>query len=225
MVHCRGRSGTRSAGDARLDGVQCKSAHCRHAGRHPSYRSAMTLRRSLQAGIRPSTTRSTLALWAKSLLNAVLFFAVFMVALPWGAHRLVPLPLPIPEGPRVPVAVVLFVVGTAIWLGCLDTFSRHGRGTPLPMDAPRHLVTEGFFAFVRNPIMVGELLVIWAEALYVASAGVVLYAAVISVAAHLSVVYVEEPELRRRFGERYEDYCRNVPRWLPQLRRHRRVVP
>jgi protein-S-isoprenylcysteine O-methyltransferase Ste14 len=185
----------------------------------------MTLRRSLQAGIRPSTTRSTLALWAKSLLNAVLFFTVFMVGLPWLAHHLVPTALPIPEGPRVPVAVMFFVLGVAIWLGCLDTFSRHGRGTPLPMDAPRHLVTGGLFSFVRNPIMIGELLVIWAEALYVASVGVVLYAAVISLAAHLSVVYVEEPELRRRFGERYEDYCRDVPRWLPQLRRrHRRAA-
>jgi protein-S-isoprenylcysteine O-methyltransferase Ste14 len=185
----------------------------------------MTLRRSLQAGIRPSTTRSTLALWAKSLLNAVLFFIIFMIALPWLAHHLVPLGLPIPEALRVPVAVVFFVVGVAMWLGCLDTFSRHGRGTPLPMDAPRLLVTEGFFAFVRNPIMVGELLVIWAEAFYVSSVGGVLYATVISVAAHLSVVYVEEPELRRRFGAHYADYCRNVPRWLPHLRRYHRVAP
>ena len=72
--------------------------------------------------------------------------------------------------PRVAVAVLLFVTGVAIWLACLDTFSRHGRGTPLPVDAPRLLVTSGFFAVVRNPIMLAELLVIWAEALYVASA-------------------------------------------------------
>ncbi len=184
----------------------------------------MTLRQSLQAGIRPSSTRSTLALWAKSLLNAVLFFLIFMVALPWLAHHLIPFAIPIPKGLRTPVASLFFVVGVAIWLGCLDAFSRHGRGTPLPMDAPRHLVTGSLFSFVRNPIMVGELLVIWAEALYVASVGVVLYAAAISVAAHLSVVYVEEPELRRRFGEQYDDYCRDVPRWLPRLRRYRHVA-
>jgi protein-S-isoprenylcysteine O-methyltransferase Ste14 len=179
----------------------------------------MTLRRSLQDAIRPSETRSTLALWAKSLLNAVLFFAVFMVGLPWLAHRLLPLALPIPQGPRVAVAVVLLVIGVVMWLRCLDTFSRHGRGTPLPMDAPRHLVTGGLFSFMRNPIMAAELLVIWAVALYFASAGVVLYAAAISAVAHLLVVYVEEPELRQRFGERYDDYCRNVPRWLPTPRR------
>jgi protein-S-isoprenylcysteine O-methyltransferase Ste14 len=178
----------------------------------------MTLRQSLQNAIRPSATRSTTALWAKSLLNAVLFFAVFMVGLPWLVHGLLPVALPIPAG-RVAVAVVLFVIGVAMWLACLDTFSRRGRGTPLPMDAPRQLVTSGLFSFMRNPIMAGELLVIWAVALYIASLGVVLYAAAISALAHLSAVYVEEPELRRRFGERYDDYCRTVPRWLPRLRR------
>ena len=42
----------------------------------------MRVREVLQGAIRPSTTRATRALWAKSLLNAVLFFAVFMVVLP-----------------------------------------------------------------------------------------------------------------------------------------------
>jgi protein-S-isoprenylcysteine O-methyltransferase Ste14 len=183
----------------------------------------MTLRQSLQDAIRPSDTRSTAALWAKSLLNAVLFFAVFMVALPWLAHRALPLALPLPAVPRVVVAAVLFSVGIAAWLACLDTFSRRGRGTPLPMDAPRELVTRGLFAHVRNPIMLAELLVIWAEACYVASLGLLLYAAAISLLSHVLVVYVEEPELRRRFGAPYEAYCRHVPRWLPTLRqRHAR---
>jgi protein-S-isoprenylcysteine O-methyltransferase Ste14 len=178
----------------------------------------MSLIRSLQSTIRPSDTRSTAALWAKSLLNAVLFFAVFMLAGPWLAHRLLPYSLPIPLAPRVAVAALLFVAGVATWLVCLDTFSRYGRGTPLPVDAPRLLVTGGFFAFLRNPIMLAELLVIWAEVLYLASAGCLLYAAAISVLAHVMAVAVEEPELRERFGERYDEYCRNVPRWLPRLR-------
>jgi protein-S-isoprenylcysteine O-methyltransferase Ste14 len=38
------------------------------------------------------------------------------------------------------------------------------------------------------------------------------------VIAHLLVVRVEEPELRDRFGARYEEYCRQVPRWLPGVR-------
>jgi protein-S-isoprenylcysteine O-methyltransferase Ste14 len=166
--------------------------------------------------IRPSTTRSTAALWAKSLLNAVLFFAIFMLALPWLAHHLLPAALPIDTDLRIWPAAVLALVGIAVWIACLDAFSRRGRGTPLPADAPRHLVTTGLFAVVRNPIMAAELLVIWGEALYIASWGVTLYAIAISVAAHVMVVYIEEPELRQRFGESYEEYCRNVPRWFPR---------
>ncbi len=181
----------------------------------------MSLRATLQGAIRPSTTRSTTALWAKSLLNAVLFFAIFMIALPWLAHQVLPVALPVPAVLRTWLAGALALVGVTAWIACLDTFSRHGRGTPLPADAPRHLVTTGLFGRLRNPIMAAELLVIWAEALYLSSWGVTLYAIAINIAAHVMVVHIEEPELRKRFGESYEEYCRNVPRWLPSLRRQR----
>lgn len=183
----------------------------------------MTVREALQRAIRPSTTRSIAALWAKSLLNALLFFGVFVLALPALAHRLLPRELPLPRGPRAWLAGVLALAGIAAWLGCLDTFSRHGRGTPLPADAPRQLVTGGLFGRMRNPIMASELLVIWGVVLYLASVGVILYAVAISLGAHLAVVHVEEPELRKRFGERYEAYCRSVPRWLPRIRKPRQV--
>lgn len=177
----------------------------------------MTMRERLQHAIRPSTTRSSTALWAKSLLNAVLFFAIFMVALPALADYLLPARVPLPRGPRVALAAVLSLAGFAAWIACLDRFSRQGRGTPLPADAPRELVTSGLFARLRNPIMLAELLVIWSVALLLSSVGVLLYAVAISFAAHLAVVYVEEPELRKRFGARYEEYCRSVPRWLPRF--------
>jgi protein-S-isoprenylcysteine O-methyltransferase Ste14 len=33
--------------------------------------------------------------------------------------------------------------------------------------------------------------------------------------AHLLVMSYEEPALKRTFGKEYEDYCRQVRRWLP----------
>jgi protein-S-isoprenylcysteine O-methyltransferase Ste14 len=179
----------------------------------------MSLREALQRGIRPSSTRSTGALWAKSLLNAALFFAVFMLLLPWLASLLLPAPLAFPGSVRIGLGGALFLAGIGLWLACLDAFSRHGRGTPLPLDAPRELVTRGPFGVIRNPIMAAEMLVISGEALYLANLGVVLYAAAAAAAAQLAVSHVEEPELRRRFGDRYEEYCRRVPRWLPRLSR------
>lgn len=180
-------------------------------------RSTTVLRRV----IRPSTTRRTSALWAKSLLNALLFFGIFMVLLPWGAHGLLPSTLPIPDSLRSWGGGALFCAGIAGWARCLDLFVRRGRGTPLPMDAPRHLITKGPFAVVRNPLMLAELSVIWSEVLYFASPGILAYAALISGATHLLVVHIEEPELRERFGVTYEVYCDRVPRWLPRLTRRR----
>lgn len=170
-------------------------------------------------GIRPSTTVSTSALWAKSLLNALLFFAVFMIALPWLAHRLMPAALPLSSWAAVPIGGVLAGAGIVVWALCLDVFSRRGRGTPFPLDAPRQLVSTGAFGVVRNPIMAGELAVIWGEALLFGSLGILLYAAAITLLAHIVVVRIEEPELRQRFGAEYAAYCRRVPRWLPRLRR------
>lgn len=166
---------------------------------------------------RPSTTQSTPLIWAKSLLNAGLFFAVVMVALPWAAHRLLPAPLPVPAPLRTWGGGALFITGLAIWLVCLDAFSRRGRGTPLPLDAPQHLVSDGPFGVIRNPIIAAELMVIWGEALWFASAGFAGYAVLVTLVAHWIVVRVEEPELRERFGESYQAYCRKVPRWIPGL--------
>jgi protein-S-isoprenylcysteine O-methyltransferase Ste14 len=44
---------------------------------------------------------------------------------------------------------------------------------------------------------------------------VVEYGLGIAIVAHLFVVLVEEPLLRRRFGAAYEAYCQAVRRWLP----------
>jgi protein-S-isoprenylcysteine O-methyltransferase Ste14 len=165
--------------------------------------------------VRPSTTQSTAALWLKSLINALLFFCVFMVALPWLAYWLSSTPVPVPSWFRLLGGGTLFLVGVVTWIICLDLFSRRGHGTPFPLDAPRNLVTSGPFAVIRNPIMAAEILVIWAEALYFSSLGIFLYAVLATLAGHLSVVYIEEPELRERFGEHYETYCRRVPRWFP----------
>ena len=167
---------------------------------------------------RPSTTEDTRTLWMKSLLNALLFFGIFMVALPWVAHTVLPLSLPVPVEIGVWGGGGFLVIGIAGWMASINAFVQQGRGTPLPADAPDRLVTKGLFRIVRNPMITSELMVIWGEALYVASVGSALYGVVITIVAHLVVVRVEEPVLRKRFGDSYEIYCRNVPRWFPRFR-------
>jgi protein-S-isoprenylcysteine O-methyltransferase Ste14 len=99
-------------------------------------------------------------------------------------------------------------------------FAREGRGTPLPLDPTRKLVTDGVYAFVRNPMQmsgVGAALV-WA----VAAKSVFLWVYVVDLVLMLQLLkLVEERELRQKFDGEYERYRRSVRRWIPSLRPYR----
>ncbi len=48
--------------------------------------------------------------------------------------------------------------------------------------------------------------------------GMLLMFCVTAALAQFQVVRIEEPLLRERFGQAYDDYCARVPRWIPRLR-------
>jgi len=81
------------------------------------------------------------------------------------------------------------------------------------------LVAYGPYRFVRHPIyLAGIPLLLGAGLLYSPLVKADLVGGlVLLVYFHIRVVRAEEPALRRRFGPRYEEYCRRVPRWLPRL--------
>lgn len=122
-------------------------------------------------------------------------------------------------GPQQYGALLLWSIGAAIYLRCVWDFAVTGRGTPAPIDAPKVLVVRGLYQYVRNPIYLGALLVVLGWALYRSSLAVLVYSAALALGFHLFVVFVEEPTLRRQFGESYECYCRTVNRWVPGKRR------
>lgn len=91
-------------------------------------------------------------------------------------------------------------------------------GAPeLDAEQPGELLTEGIYAHSRNPryvnlivALLGWALILNYPALYIVTAACVplLYL----------IVLLEERELRERFGEPYEAYCRQVPRFIPRFR-------
>jgi protein-S-isoprenylcysteine O-methyltransferase Ste14 len=113
-------------------------------------------------------------------------------------------------------AVVLVVVGLALYVWCLWLFAVRGRGTPGPWDAPRRFVAVGPYRWVRNPMYLGVLLVVAGEALVFLSAPLLVWLVVVALAMHLFTVGYEEPALTERFGGEYLEYRRRVPRWLPR---------
>lgn len=117
---------------------------------------------------------------------------------------------------RLLLAAPLMILGAATYFWCLWDFAVTGRGTPAPIDPPKHLVVRGLYRYVRNPMYVGVLLVIAGWAALFGSGTVLWYGVMIALVFHLFVILVEEPTLRRQFGEAYEAYRGTVPRWVPK---------
>jgi protein-S-isoprenylcysteine O-methyltransferase Ste14 len=112
------------------------------------------------------------------------------------------------------------LLGIGLYFWCAGAFTFIGKGTPAPLDAPKFLVREGPYQWVRNPMYLAVLSVVIGEAMLFHSLLLVGYALLVWMAVHLFVVFVEEPSLRRQFGESYETYLRMVARWLPCSPRH-----
>ena len=109
---------------------------------------------------------------------------------------------------------VLIAVGVAVMVYCSGLFRRLGEGTPVPIEPPKKLVVEGLYHYSRNPIYVADLIVLLGIFCVRGALALLVYTGVVFALIELWVLVREEPVLRARFGEAYEDYTRRVPRWI-----------
>ena len=114
--------------------------------------------------------------------------------------------------------VVLGAIGLALFVSSLRRFATEGNGTLAPWDPPRALVVRGPYRFVRNPMISGVLFALFAEALVLVSRPHAVWAAAFLALNLIYIPLVEEPQLARRFGDPYREYCKHVRRFLPRLR-------
>lgn len=114
--------------------------------------------------------------------------------------------------------IFLITVGLPVLLDSFVRFALQGIGTPAPVFPTRHLVVTGLYRYVRNPMYVAVVSLILGQGLLFGSTRVLEYGAFVWVGFHLFVLLYEEPTLRRTFGAEYEEFCRNVRRWIPRMR-------
>jgi protein-S-isoprenylcysteine O-methyltransferase Ste14 len=117
------------------------------------------------------------------------------------------------------VGVLLIAAGLPVLLDSFARFAIQGRGTPAPVAPPQRLVVTGLYRYVRNPIYVAVVSLIFGQRLFFSSVGVLEYGLAVWLGFFAWVPIFEEPTLRGKFGKDYEDYCARVPRWIPRLRR------
>ena len=114
------------------------------------------------------------------------------------------------------IGCALIAAGLALWVWTLRLFMRIGKGTLAPWDPTRHLVVEGPYSRVRNPMITAVLAVLIGEAALFGSEGLIIWGALFFAVNWVYFVLHEEPGLERRFGDDYRAYRRNVPRWIPR---------
>lgn len=114
--------------------------------------------------------------------------------------------------------VLLILTGLPVLLDSFARFAIQGLGTPAPVFPTRHLVVSGLFRYLRNPMYVAVLSLILGQGLVFGNSRVLEYGIAVWLGFGLFVLFYEEPTLRRTFGAEYEEFCANVPRWIPRLK-------
>ena len=115
------------------------------------------------------------------------------------------------------IGVALFIMGTIGYLWCAALFVK-AQGTPAPIFPTSQAVITGPYRINRNPMYTSVLADVFGQAVYFQSRQVAGYGLFLVLCFHLFVLLYEEPTLRRQFGDGYEEFCRRVPRWIPNLR-------
>lgn len=147
--------------------------------------------------------------------------SIFFFGIAWLGWT--PLPWAIPPSARAWMLVIgslLYFPGMSFLLWARLTLGKNyfvstGFGAQLFKD--HQLITSGPYAIVRHPMYAGLILAAWGSLLIYFTWTTVYFACF----APLMIVRAirEETALAAEFGERWVEYCRHVPAFVPRLRK------
>jgi protein-S-isoprenylcysteine O-methyltransferase Ste14 len=136
------------------------------------------------------------------------------VVLAWLLGLVLPWPV---LGRAGPALGALLAIGGLLLMGLAAGQMMLARTTVIPRQAPRALVTQGVFALSRNPIYLGDLMVVagalfffhipWALPLLAGFVWVI----------EARFILDEEARLRAAFGPEFEAWAARTARWLNRV--------
>ncbi len=129
----------------------------------------------------------------------------WLIPLPWAAGNL--------REVLLLAGALLVAAAVALEVAAAVTF-RKARTTILPHRAASHLITTGPFRFTRNPIYVGNTMLVAGVGLVFGVVWLLVAATLAAIAVHHLAVLREERHLADRFGEEWRQYAEAVPRWV-----------
>ena len=103
----------------------------------------------------------------------------------------------------------------------LDYIVRGGRNRRIYAE---DLVTGGLFSHCRNPLYVGNQLIVIGYLFVAGNWSSIIIGSVAFLIIYRLIVHSEETFLRAKFGQAYDDFCADVPRWMPNFEGIRETI-
>jgi protein-S-isoprenylcysteine O-methyltransferase Ste14 len=91
------------------------------------------------------------------------------------------------------------------------------RGGRMRRIYAENLVTDGLFSHCRNPLYVGNILIVMGFVFVSGNLTGIIVGSLAFMAIYRLIVHSEESFLSAKFGEAYTDFCNDVPRWIPRF--------
>jgi len=138
-----------------------------------------------------------------------LIYLLVCAALSWwlGWPALPGLPIPL-----LGIALVVIAFIAPVWAFVL--FRREGTEIEPTSPTNRALVTSGPYAFTRNPMYSGLVLLALGIAIWVGAWPMLIAPVAVFATANWVHIPFEEAKMRRQFGAAYDDYVARVRRWV-----------
>lgn len=114
------------------------------------------------------------------------------------------------------VGLVLALAGQTLRFSVLGRVPEGTSGQNLSIQAST-LNTTGPYAYVRNPLYVGNLGIVLGLCCMAHVPWVYALALGFFFGEYYFIIRAEEDFLRSKFGAAFDEFCRTVPRWVPRL--------
>jgi protein-S-isoprenylcysteine O-methyltransferase Ste14 len=113
------------------------------------------------------------------------------------------------------ISIITLFIGLIFIISAVIQFiNRKTTVNPTKPHKTSTLVITGTYKITRNPMYLGMLLIILSFALYKASIISLILIPLFIFYINKFQIEPEEFEMRKKFGEEYEDYCKKVDRWI-----------
>ena len=116
------------------------------------------------------------------------------------------------------ISMFILTLGIFLTIWSVRTFyNKGGEGTPAPWNPVPNLIISGPYRYIRNPMILGVVILLLFESFFFSSVPLFLWTIVFFLANIFYFKIFEEKHLIKRFGTEYENYKNEFPMLFPKF--------